>query len=66
MKVKINYFKPSGKWYIDEITEIPEGTFAWDFRKYTRIKTMIAVTEGETPWGFPACAPVINSLPDFL
>lgn len=57
MKVTVNFFKPSGKWYTDEVVEIPDNAHAWDFSSFlpeNRFLGMYAVTEGLTPWGFPA------------
>ena len=60
MKVHVQFFKPSGKWYTDEEIEWPE-----DPSHYTRwapfdsilpagrLRGMVAVCI-RTPWGFPA------------
>jgi hypothetical protein len=57
MNVTVNYFKPSGKLYVTEIVDIPDGTPVEYFARFLpndRLTGMHAVTEGATPWGCPA------------
>jgi len=57
MLVKVNFFKPSGKWYTDKTIEIPLEAAPRDFDMYLpseRLCDMVAVTEGDTPWGYPS------------
>lgn len=58
MRVTVNFFKPSGKWYTSEDFEIPEGSRLGpaqlgDYLPQQRLLDMVAVTEGPTPWGYP-------------
>lgn len=68
MKVRVNFFKPSGKFYADETIEIGEGTYGWDlafFLPNDRLLDLVAVTEGPTPWGYPSMVPAdaVRGLP---
>ena len=61
MLVKVNFFKPSGKWYTDETVAIPLEAPPRHFDSYLpseRLCDMVAVTEGDTPWGYPSLSPV--------
>lgn len=55
MKARIEYYKPSGKYYTEEDVELPDNTNPWDpiVRESVRIKDMIARYGEDAPWGFP-------------
>jgi hypothetical protein len=63
MKVNVNFFKKSGKWYCLEAIEIPDEAEPWDFAKYLpkdHFENMFAVANDETPWGFPALSTIFD------
>ena len=58
-KYKLDYFKPTGKWYTEETVEWPEDPDHYSkfapldkMRSQTRLRGMICVAI-ETPLGFP-------------
>ncbi len=59
MKCRIDFFKPSGKFYIDEVAELPNGCAPWEFitsleiHLKGRLRGMTAVASDISPWGYP-------------
>ena len=59
VKVRVDFFKDSGKWYTEETLEIPHDLDAWKVHEYLpkdRLVEMAAVCMNG-PWGFPIMIP---------
>lgn len=64
MKIAMTFFKPSGKYYMEETFEIPDDTYNWDIskelKKIDRFRRLVNPT-GEI--GFTATGSFTNEVP---
>lgn len=60
----MTFFKPSGKYYMEEDFEIPDGTYGWDIpkelKKIEKFRRLVKANDGI---GFTAFGLLTNEVP---
>lgn len=64
MKITMTFFKPSGKYYMEEDYEIPDDTYDWDMPKeLKKIKRFEGLIKADGGTGFTATGIFKNEVP---